>query len=87
MPIIQIKRFFTDAFRDMKSSAQAQHEIDRAEFEAVRAEARADFEENRARNTLASAKAAREKQHAEKLEAAKQRIINANKRTKDARRS
>lgn len=52
-----IKEFFKKAFRDMKKSAKAQHEVDKAEFQAAKAEARANFEENRGRNTFAKAKA------------------------------
>ncbi|MBQ5833399.1 MAG: hypothetical protein IIW36_01180 [Clostridia bacterium] len=52
-----IKAFFKRAFSDMKESAKAQHEADRAELAAVRAESRAQFEENRGRNTYAKAKA------------------------------
>ena len=49
--------FFKKAFRDMKESAKAQHQVDKAEFEAVKAESRANFEANRGRNTFAKAKA------------------------------
>ena len=49
--------FFKKAFNDMKESAKAQHEVDKANFEAVKAESKANFEENRGRNTLARAKA------------------------------
>lgn len=52
-----IKAFFKSAFADMKESAKAQHEADRAELAAVKAESRAQFEENRGRNTYAKAKA------------------------------
>ena len=41
----------------MKESAKAQHEVDTAEFKAAKAEARANFEENRGHNTFAKAKA------------------------------
>ena len=41
----------------MKESAKAQHEVDKAEFEAVKAESKANFEENRGHNTFAKAKA------------------------------
>ena len=41
----------------MKESAKAQHEVDKANFEAAKAEARATFEENRGHNTFAKAKA------------------------------
>ena len=49
--------FFKNAFSDMKKSAQAQHEVDKAQFEAVKAESRANFEENKFHNTYAKAKA------------------------------
>ena len=52
-----IKTFFKKAFGDMKASAKAQHEVDKAEFQAAKAEAKANFEENRGRNTFAKAKA------------------------------
>ena len=41
----------------MKESAKAQHEVDKANFEAAKMEAKANFEENRGRNTFAKAKA------------------------------
>lgn len=49
--------FFKKAFSDMKKSAQAQHQVDRANFEAAKAESRANFEESRGRNTFRKAKA------------------------------
>ena len=52
-----IKNFFMNAFSDMKESAKAQHEVDKAEFQAAKAEAKANFEENRFHNTFAKAKA------------------------------
>ena len=52
-----IKAFLGKAFCDMKESAKAQHEVDKAEFAAIKAEAKASFEENRGRNTFAKAKA------------------------------
>ena len=51
-----IKAFLKKAFGDMKKSATAQHEVDKAEFEAVKAESRASFEENRGHNTFKKAK-------------------------------
>jgi hypothetical protein len=35
----------------MKESAKAQHEVDKANFEAVKAESKANFEENRFHNS------------------------------------
>ena len=49
--------FLKKAFQDMAESAKAQHEVDKAEFERVKAESRANFEENKGHNTFAKAKA------------------------------
>ena len=54
---MSVKDFFGKAFKDMKDSAKAQHEVDKANFNAVKAESKANFEENRGRNTFAKAKA------------------------------
>ncbi len=51
------ENFFKKAFREMKEDAKAQHEVDKANFEAAKAEARATFEENRGSNTWKKAKA------------------------------
>ena len=40
----------------MKESAKALHEVDKANFEAVKAESKANFEENRFHNSLARVK-------------------------------
>ncbi len=48
--------FFKKAFNDMKENAKAQHEVDKENFNAVRAESKANFEENRGKNTLKKAK-------------------------------
>ena len=50
------ENFFKKAFRDMKESAKAQHEVDKANFAAAKAEAKANFEENRGSNTWKKAK-------------------------------
>ena len=38
-------KFFKKAFSDMKKSAKSQHEVDRANFRAQKAEAKATWEE------------------------------------------
>ena len=53
---MKIKEFFKNAFSDMKASAEAQREVDKAQFEAVKAESKANFEENRGHNSFAGAK-------------------------------
>ena len=50
------ENFFKKAFREMKESAKSQHEVDKANFEAVKAESKANFEENRGSNTFKRAK-------------------------------
>ena len=40
-----IKAFFKKAFGDMMESPKAQHEVDRANFAAAKAEAKANWEE------------------------------------------
>ena len=40
--------FFKKAFQDMKDSAKAQHEVDKADFAAVKAESKAQWEEAKA---------------------------------------
>ncbi|MBP3437709.1 MAG: hypothetical protein J6K61_07400 [Clostridia bacterium] len=79
----------------MRRSAKAQHEVDKAEFEAAMAESRANFEENRGRNTYARAKANAKKswddahmspsQRAEKEQEERDaRIAEAKERTEQA---
>lgn len=38
-----VKNFFKNAFKDMANSTKLQHEVDKAEFGAVKAEAKAAF--------------------------------------------
>ena len=40
-----IKAFFKKAFNDMKESTKAQHEVDKANFAAAKAESKAQWEE------------------------------------------
>ena len=50
------KIFMKKAFHDMKENAKAQHQVDKANIDAVKAESKANFEENRGTNTLKRAK-------------------------------
>ena len=43
-----IRNFFKNAFNDMKESAKEQHQADRANFAAAKAESKAQFEEAKA---------------------------------------
>ena len=80
--------FFKKAFKSMKESAKAQHEVDKAE-------AKANFEENRGKNTFKKAKAQAKQswdyahmtptQRAEKTRVEQQKQIEeANKRIEEA---
>ena len=90
-----VKAFFKNAFSDMKDSAKAQHAVDKAEFAAAKAEAKANFEENRGRNTYAKAKADAKKswddahmspseRAAKEQQAREDRIADANARVEAA---
>lgn len=82
------------AFNDMKESAKLQHEVDKANFAAVKAESKANFEENRGKNTLKKAKAQAKQswddahvspsQRAEKTRLAQQAQIEAANQRKEA---
>ena len=87
--------FFKNAFSSMKKSAKAQHQVDKANFEAVKAESKANFEENRGSKTFAKAKANAKQnwdevhmaptQRNEKMQKEReQQIANAKQRTEEA---
>ena len=89
------ENFFKKAFKDMAESAKAQHQVDKANFEAVKAEAKANFEENRGTNTFRKAKEIGKKswddahmtpaERTAKVRAEQQeQIAEAKKRTADA---
>lgn len=50
------ENFLKKAFKDMAESAKNQHAVDKANFEAVKEESKANFQENRGCNTLKMAK-------------------------------
>ncbi len=70
-----IKAFFKKSFSDMKESAKAQHEVDKANLAAVKAESKATWEEAK------MAPSARQKMMQEEREA---QIAEANKRKAEA---
>ena len=45
---MSVTEFFKNAFDDMKESAKAQHEVDKANFAAAKAESKAQWEEAKA---------------------------------------
>lgn len=72
--------FFKNAFRDMAESAKAQHEVDKANFAAVKAESKANFEEAKAMCKPSVRKAADQAKCQEQINAANERIAEANER-------
>ncbi len=75
-----IKKFFKDAFEDMKESAKAQHEVDKAEFEAVKAESKANWEEAKAMSKPETRKALMQEERDEKIAQANVRKAAAEQR-------
>lgn len=79
-----MKEFFKNAFNDMKENAKAQHEVDKANFDAVKAESKANWEEAKAMGRTDTMKKIMQQQREEQIadakartQAAQQRIDNA----------
>ncbi|MBQ7300565.1 MAG: hypothetical protein IJW77_12090 [Clostridia bacterium] len=75
-----IKTFFKKAFGDMKQSARAQHEVDRANFAAAKAESKAQWEEAKAMGNPETAKKIMQEQRDAQIAEANDRIAAAQKR-------
>ena len=75
-----IKAFFKKAFADMKESTKAQHEVDKANFAAAKAESKARWEEARAMSRPATRKKMMQAQRDEQIAAARQRQAEAQAR-------
>ena len=58
-----VKEFFKNAFKDMANSTKLQHEVDKAEFDAVKAEAKADFLEHKCNSSISKGKSKREMEY------------------------
>lgn len=81
----QNKGFLARAFEDMKESAKAQHEVDKANFAAVREENKAKWEEMKAMNNPRMAHERMQAERNEKIASAKQRITEAQQRIDTAK--
>lgn len=73
-----IKDFFKNAFSEMKESAKAQHEVDKAQLEAVKAESKAQWEE--AKMTPAGRQALMQDERDNQIAEAKERAAAAQAR-------
>ena len=78
--------FLKKAFADMKESAKVQHKVDRANFEAVKAESKANFAEAKAmgnpethKKMMQAERDAQVKEANERKAAAEARIANLKK--------
>ena len=76
--------FFKKAFADMKESAKAQHEVDKANFAAVKAESKAQIEEARAMRNPEIRKAMMQAERDAQIEEANKRKAEAEARIKAA---
>lgn len=79
--------FFKRAFNDMKENTRRQREIDRANFKAHKLEAKASFQEQKARNSRDTRKAIEEKEYEKQMQEAKARQEAAEKRIEEAKQS
>ena len=80
---MEFKSFFKKAFSDMKESAKAQHKVDKANLEAVKAESKATWEE--AKMSPSGRAALMQKERDEQIAAAKERTAAANERIEFAK--
>ena len=77
--------FFKQAFRDMKESAKLQRQIDQANFQAVKLETKAFYQEQK-RLSKPSVRSAAEKERMQKeLEAANKRVEEAKAKVEASR--
>lgn len=72
--------FFKNAFSDMKESAKAQHEVDKANFRAAKAESHAQWEEAKAMGNPETRKKVMQSQRDKQIADANARIEVANSR-------
>lgn len=73
-----VKKFFKDAFEDMKQDAKAQHEVDKANFQATKAQSRANWEKAKATGSISKHKEIKQAQRDEQLRSAHEKINQAN---------
>ena len=79
-----IKAFFRKAFGDMKESTKAQHEVDKTNIAAVKAESKAQWEEAKMSPSQRQAKMQEEREA--QIAAANERKAAADARTQAAKK-
>ena len=75
-----IKNFFKNAFKDMKEDAKAQHEVDKANWNAAKTESKAQWEEGKAMSKPATCKKMMQAQRDEQIAEANKRKAEAEAR-------
>ena len=75
-----IKAFFKNAFSDMKANAKAQHEVDKANMAATKAESRAQWEEAKVMGKPETRKKVMQAQRDEQIAEANKRKAEAEAR-------
>ncbi len=75
-----MKEFLKNAFNDMKESAKAQHEVDKANLAAVKAESKAQWEEAKAMGKPKTRKAIMQAERDEQIAVAEKRRAQAQER-------
>lgn len=75
-----IKTFFKNAFADMKADAKAQHEVDKANMAATKAESKAQWEEAKVMGKPETRKKVMQAQRDEQIAAAQKRQAEAQAR-------
>ena len=83
---MSIINFFKKAFGDMKEAARAQHQVDKANFAAVKAESKAQFEEAMAVGNPETMKKIQKEQRDAQIKEANERIAAAQKRIDEAKK-
>lgn len=78
--------FFKKAFNDMKESARAQHEVDKTNLAAVKAESKAQWEEAKAIGKPETFKAKMQAERDAQIAQANERIAAANERINNAKK-
>lgn len=72
--------FFKKAFREMAENAKTQHEVDKANFEAVKAESKAQWEQAKSMANPETRKKIMQEEREAQIAAAKERTDAANER-------
>lgn len=83
---MSVKEFFQNAFDDMKENAKAQHEVDKANLAAVKAESKAQWEEAKAMGRPETYKAAMQAERDKQIADAKERQTAAQERINNAKK-